>query len=75
MLAPNGPQPVKLQVRGDWIDRKADITWNGIPVARVRRQFKNWRELSARHTYGVEVAPGADLALVSYANVMGREKC
>lgn len=65
MLDPAGPQPVKLQVRGDWIARKADITWDGVPVARVQRQFANWREVSGRHTYGVEIAPGVDLALIA----------
>ena len=60
-----GGQPVELAVRGDWIDRRAEITWNGMPIAKVRRQFANLRELSGRSTYGVEVVPGVDMSLVS----------
>lgn len=31
--------------RSDFFDRKAEITWHGVPVARISRQFFNAREL------------------------------
>lgn len=57
---------VELKVRGDFFDRSADLTWNGAPVALIRRQFGNARQIFLDHqTYGVEIAPGADVALIA----------
>lgn len=54
------------EVRGQFFDRSADIMWDGKVVAKVRREFLNMREVfGGNQTYGVEVAPGVDLALVS----------
>lgn len=36
---------IELEVKGDWIDRKAEITYKGQPVALLRRKFFNAREL------------------------------
>jgi uncharacterized protein YxjI len=35
---------IELEVRGDWLDRKAEITIDGRPVASVSRKFFNARE-------------------------------
>ena len=35
---------VELEVNGDWIDRSAEITWEGKPVATISRKFFNARE-------------------------------
>lgn len=35
---------VELNVKGDWFDRKAEITWEGRPVAAISRKFFNARE-------------------------------
>lgn len=35
---------IELEVKGDWIDRKAEITWEGRPVATISRKFFNARE-------------------------------
>lgn len=32
---------VELEVKGDWMDRKAEITWEGKPVAVISRKFFN----------------------------------
>lgn len=64
-LAHDG-KDVKLEVRGQFFDRSADITWDGKIVGKIRREFLNVREVFGGHqTYGVEVAPGVDLALIS----------
>lgn len=56
------------EIRGQFFDRSADITWNGKIVAKIRREFLNMREIFAGgQTYGCEVAPGVDLALISAA--------
>lgn len=65
---------VTLEVRGSFFDRSADITWNGQPIAKVRRDFMNMREFFGnKQTYGVEVAPGVDLALIA-AIVVGLDE-
>ena len=61
-----GGQDMILEIRGDWINREADILWNGQPVALIRRSFLNFREIFQGHqTYGVEVAPNVDMALIA----------
>lgn len=35
---------VELEVRGDWLDRSAEITYDGKPVASISRKFFNARE-------------------------------
>lgn len=42
--ASDGSQ-VELEVKGDWMDRSAEITCGGRSVARVQRKFFNAREL------------------------------
>lgn len=42
---------IDLEVKGDWFDRTANITLNGMPVARITRSFFNVGEiLSGRQT-------------------------
>ena len=36
---------VELEVKGDWIDRSAAITYGGRPVAEIKRSFFNVREI------------------------------
>lgn len=38
---------VELDVKGDWFDRSASITWGGQPVAHISRSFFNVREIFA----------------------------
>ncbi len=38
---------VELEVRGDWFDRSANITFGGQPVAHISRSFFNVREIFA----------------------------
>lgn len=35
---------IELDVKGDWFDRSAEITWEGRPVAVISRKFFNARE-------------------------------
>lgn len=44
--ASNGRE-VELDVRGDWFDRSANITFGGEPVAHISRSFFNVREIFA----------------------------
>jgi hypothetical protein len=37
--------PVELDLKGDWFDRSAKITLNGVHVAEVARKFVNVREI------------------------------
>lgn len=61
-----GGGEVVLEMRGDWLDRNCDICWNGAPVARVRRDAWSAKAMFLnQQTYGVQVAQGVDLALVS----------
>ena len=56
-----------LMMKGDFFDRKADITdeETGSVVGRIDRQFLNARELvGGQQTYAVTVAPGMDMAVV-----------
>ena len=36
---------VELEIKGDWIDRSAAITYGGRPVANISRSFFNVREI------------------------------
>jgi len=36
---------IELEIKGDWIDRSADITMAGRPVAHISRSFFNVREI------------------------------
>ena len=38
---------IELDVRGDWFDRSANITFGGQPVAHISRSFFNVREIFA----------------------------
>lgn len=38
---------VELEVKGDWLDRSANITFGGEPVANIGRSFFNIREIFA----------------------------
>ncbi|MCJ1455981.1 hypothetical protein MMC28_006338 [Mycoblastus sanguinarius] len=57
---------VQLDIRGDWFDRSASITFGGEPVAHISRSFFNLREIFAdKDTYFVTVAPMVDLTLIA----------
>ncbi|KAK4695656.1 hypothetical protein P7C71_g2126, partial [Lecanoromycetidae sp. Uapishka_2] len=57
---------VELEVRGDWFDRSANITFGGQPVAHISRSFFNVREIFAdKDTYFVHVAPNVDLTMIA----------
>ncbi|KAI1495473.1 DUF567-domain-containing protein [Biscogniauxia marginata] len=56
-----------LLMKGDFFDRKADITDEVTkqPVAHIDRKFFNMREiLGGQQTYAVTVAPNVDMAIV-----------
>lgn len=36
---------IELEVKGDWIDRSAEITTGGRPVASISRSFFNVRQI------------------------------
>jgi len=38
-------QPIELQLAGNWIERYCTITFNGMPVAQISRDFLNARQL------------------------------
>lgn len=38
-------QHIELDVKGDWIDKSASITWGGKPVAHISRSFLNVRQM------------------------------
>ncbi|KAE9966180.1 hypothetical protein BLS_007183 [Venturia inaequalis] len=57
---------VELEVKGDWFDRSATITYGGQQVASIGRSFFNIREVFAdKQTYFVKVAPGVDLTMIA----------
>ncbi|GAB1729340.1 hypothetical protein NU195Hw_g5485t1 [Hortaea werneckii] len=63
--AANG-QEVAIEIKGDWIDRSAEMTWDGKTVATIARSFFNVREiLGDQQTYFVTVAPNVDLSLIA----------
>lgn len=41
--ASNGHK-IELEVKGNWIDRSAEITWGGTPVAQISRSWFSARE-------------------------------
>ncbi|KAI0595297.1 DUF567-domain-containing protein [Biscogniauxia sp. FL1348] len=56
-----------LLMKGDFFDRKADITDEATrqPVAHIDRKFFNMRELvGGQQTYAVTVAPNVDMAII-----------
>ncbi|KAH8663581.1 tubby C-terminal-like domain-containing protein [Tricladium varicosporioides] len=68
-------QPVELLVKGDWLDRSATITMNGVVVAQISRSYFNMREIfGGQQTYYVTVAPHVDLALMAAVCVCLDEK-
>lgn len=59
-------QQVELDVKGDWFDRSASITFAGRPVAHISRSFFNVREIFGdKQTYFVSVAANVDLTLIA----------
>ena len=59
-------EPVELELKGDWLDRSAKVTFQGRPVATIGRSYMNFGQMfSDRQTYYVTVAPGVDLALMA----------
>jgi len=64
-LAHDG-RKLELQLRGDWFDRSAEITLDGVPVGRIARSFMNMREvLSDKQTYYLSVAAGVDVSMLT----------
>ncbi|KAK3669973.1 hypothetical protein LTR78_010145 [Recurvomyces mirabilis] len=57
---------VELEVKGDWMDRSAEISYGGRPVAAIQRSYFNVREIwGDKQTYFVVVAPNVDLSLIA----------
>lgn len=57
---------LELEVKGDWMDRSADIKIDDRVVASIARKFFNVREiLGGQQTYFVTIAPGVDLSLIA----------
>jgi hypothetical protein len=51
-------KPMELKVKGDYFDRNATITLEGVPIARIDRRFLNAGELLFdSQTYYLTVAP------------------
>jgi len=70
-------KPIEITVRGDWIDRKAEmiIEETGMVAATITRQFMNLREaFRDKQTYFVEVQPGVDLVLITALAVVFDER-
>jgi len=66
---------VELEIKGDWWDRSASITFGGEPVAHISRSFFNMRQIFAdKDTYFVTVAPQVDLTLIAALCVCLDEK-
>jgi len=55
-------QPVELLLSGSLFERTAVITWNGEPVANMRKHFTAG-SLVGNDRYSMEVAPGVDMVL------------
>lgn len=59
-------QQVELEVKGDWFDRSATITYGGREVALIQRSFLNYRQIFGdKQTYYVIVAPNVDLSMIA----------
>ncbi|KAK5111562.1 hypothetical protein LTR62_004858 [Meristemomyces frigidus] len=57
---------VEFEVKGDWFDRSAEISYGGRPVAAIQRSYFNVREIwGDKQTYFVVVAPNVDLSLIA----------
>ncbi|TKA21673.1 hypothetical protein B0A50_08762 [Salinomyces thailandicus] len=55
-----------IEIKGDWIDRSAEMTWEGKPIATIARSFMNVREIFGdKQTYFVTVAANVDLSLIA----------
>ncbi|KAK4897510.1 hypothetical protein LTR17_005286 [Elasticomyces elasticus] len=66
---------VELEVKGDWFDRSAVITFGGREVAAIARSFFNVREIFGdKQSYQVTVAAGVDLSLIAAICVALDEK-
>ena len=62
----NKGEEVLLEVRGDFFDRDSQITWDGQPVAIMKRSFGNWRQaIGDMETYYAMCAPGVDLVFIA----------
>lgn len=72
--ASNGAD-IELMIRGDWLDRSAQITMGDVVVAQISRKMFNARELlGGQQTYYCTVAPGVDLAMMAALCVCLDEK-
>ncbi|EMC91267.1 hypothetical protein BAUCODRAFT_320234 [Baudoinia panamericana UAMH 10762] len=59
-------QQAEIDVKGDWFDRSAELTFGGRPVAHIGRSFFNVREIFGdKQSYFVTVAPNVDLSLIA----------
>ena len=57
---------ITLNLKGDWMDRSAEVSLAGRPVATISRNFMNFGQIvSDRQTYYVNCAPGVDLVLMA----------
>ncbi|KAK3700139.1 hypothetical protein LTR37_016142 [Vermiconidia calcicola] len=57
---------VELELNGDWLDKSANITLNGKPVAAISRKFFNASQFFGdKQTYFMTVAPNVDLSLMA----------
>ncbi|KAK5173593.1 uncharacterized protein LTR77_002274 [Saxophila tyrrhenica] len=66
---------VEMEVKGDWLDRSAEITYQDKPVAAISRKFFNAREFFGdKQTYFVTVAGNVDLSLIAACCVALDEK-
>lgn len=47
----------EIQLKGDWFDRSAEMTLDGIPIGRISRSFVNMREMMFdKQTYLLSIA-------------------
>ena len=68
-------QPIELLIKGDWLDRSADIRLGGLVVATISRNFLNAGQIFGnQQTYYVTVAPGVDHVLIAAICVCLDEK-
>ncbi|KAH7104221.1 tubby C-terminal-like domain-containing protein [Auriculariales sp. MPI-PUGE-AT-0066] len=62
---PTTGQEEQLVLKGDFFDRKAEIKWGDVVVARISREFVNAGQLLFdQQTYVLTVAPNVDAALL-----------
>lgn len=61
----NAGQAEELRLKGNFWDRKAEITLDGVPVARISRNFMNAGQLVfGQQTYYLTIAPGGEFCSV-----------